>query len=117
MTSICLFCSYFNSDTIPNYIQYYVKELKNYFTKVVFITNEKSLSESSFSFLQTNKIEPFFVTNEGYDFGMWYKAMLKYDVEKYDRLNLVNDSCILFKHSSFFIDNRLAHSCEKKQKR
>jgi lipopolysaccharide biosynthesis protein len=97
MKSICLFCSYFNSSDIPNYVQYYVKELTGHFTKVIFVTNEKNLSDTSASFLQTNNIESFFVTNEGYDFGMWYKAMLKYDVEQYDRLGLVNDSCILFK--------------------
>jgi glycosyltransferase involved in cell wall biosynthesis len=97
MNSICLFCSYFNSPDIPNYVQYYIKELTRHFTKIIFVTNEKSLSDTSTSFLKTNRIEPFFVTNEGYDFGMWYKAMIKYDVEQYDRLGLVNDSCILFK--------------------
>jgi|ERR1700757_3484024 len=97
MKSICLFCSYFTSDNIPNYVQFYIKELTKHFTKVIFITNEKKLVESSLSFLENNKIEPFFVANEGHDFGMWYKAMLKYNIEEYDRLGLVNDSCILFK--------------------
>ena len=97
MESICLFCSYFISADIPNYVQYYVKELSRHFSRVVFITNEKDLTNASRFFLQSNHIELFSVTNEGYDFGMWYKAMIKYDVEKYDRLGLVNDSCILFK--------------------
>src|ERR1700749_813666 len=97
MKSICLFCSYFNSNNIPNYVQFYVKELARHFTQVVFITNEKKLSGTSLTFLETNKIEPFFVSNEVHDFGMWYKGMLKYNVEEYDRVGLINDSCILFK--------------------
>src|ERR1017187_8598019 len=97
MKSICLFCSYYNSPNVPNYVQYYLKELTKHFSKVVFITNEKEVSKYSLSFLEAYKIEPFLVSNEGYDFGMWYKAILKYDVEQYDRVGLVNDSCILFK--------------------
>ena len=97
MKSVCFFCSYFNSVDIPNYVQYYLKELTRHFTQVVFITNEKKPAPASESFLENNKIESLFVSNEGYDFGMWYKAMLKYDVEQYDRVGLVNDSCILFK--------------------
>ncbi|MEO8761221.1 MAG: glycosyltransferase family 2 protein [Bacteroidia bacterium] len=97
MKSICFFCSYSTSTTIANYIQYYLKELAKHFTQVVFITNEKTLSVESLSFLEKNKIELLFVENEGYDFGMWYKGMLKYNAENYDRVGLVNDSCILFK--------------------
>jgi lipopolysaccharide biosynthesis protein len=97
MKSICLFSSYFTSDNIPNYVQYYLKELKRHFTRVIFITNEKKLEATSLLFLEINKIEPFFLPNEGYDFGMWYKAMLKYEIELYDRVGLINDSCILFK--------------------
>ncbi|HXD94027.1 MAG TPA: rhamnan synthesis F family protein [Bacteroidia bacterium] len=97
MKSICLFCSYFDSDNIPNYVQYYLKELTKHFTKVIFITNEKELTHTSSFFLENNKIEPFFVSNEGHDFGMWYKAMLKYNIEEHDRVGLINDSCVLFK--------------------
>ena len=97
MKSICLFCSYFDSENIPNYVQFYIKELTRHFTEVIFITNEKKLGTNSLSFLESNKITPFFVSNEGHDFGMWYKAMLKYNIEEYDRVGLINDSCILFK--------------------
>jgi hypothetical protein len=97
MNSVCLFSSYFSSEKIPNYVKFYLKELSRHFTKVVFITNDKEIDDISLKFLAHNKIEPFFVINEGHDFGMWYKAMLKYDIEKYDRVALINDSCILFK--------------------
>jgi hypothetical protein len=97
MKSICFFCSYSTSPDIANYIQYYVKELTRHFSRVIFITNERTLTPSSLNFLTTSGTELFFVANEGYDFGMWYKAMLKYDVEQFDRVGLVNDSCILFK--------------------
>ncbi|HKC67421.1 MAG TPA: glycosyltransferase family 2 protein, partial [Bacteroidia bacterium] len=104
MKSICLFCSYFTSEKIPNYVKFYVKELSKHFTRVVFITNEKKLSTDSYSFLKSNAIELLFVQNEGYDFGMWYKGMLKYNVEEYDRVGLINDSCILFKPLDDYFD-------------
>ncbi len=97
MKSICFFSSYSTSADISNYIQYYLKELGRHFNKVIFITNEKTLSLASLSFLETNKTEFLLVYNEGYDFGMWYKGMVKYNAEEYDRVGLVNDSCILFK--------------------
>ena len=41
--------------------------------------------------------------NEGFDFGLWYHAFLKYNVDLYDKIALVNDSCILFKSLDDFI--------------
>ena len=104
MKSICFFCSYSTSTNIPNYIQYYIKELSKHFIQVVFITNEKKLTDTSLSFLKENKTELFFVENEGYDFGMWYKGMLQYNAEEFDRVGLVNDSCILFKPLNNYFD-------------
>jgi lipopolysaccharide biosynthesis protein len=41
--------------------------------------------------------------NEGFDFGLWYKALQKRNLETYDQLLLVNDSCILFSSLDRFI--------------
>ncbi len=103
MKSICFFSSYFNGAKIPDYIRVYLLELSKYFSRIIFITNDKEINEESLTFLTQNKIELFLVVNEGYDFGMWHKALAKYDVSGYDRLGLINDSCILFgKLDTFF---------------
>jgi lipopolysaccharide biosynthesis protein len=95
MKSICLFCSYYDSGEIPYYIRHYLEELRRHCDKVIFITNEKKMSPDSLLFLKEQDIEFLPVKNEGYDFGMWAKALEIYSPENYGRLILVNDSCVL----------------------
>ncbi len=97
MNSICFFSSYFNQETIPFYVKYYVEELKKHFTEIIFLTNTKTLLDSEIKYLNNLDVRLMMVTNEGFDFGMWYKAFKKYELSKYDRVGLINDSCILFK--------------------
>jgi lipopolysaccharide biosynthesis protein len=97
MKRICFFSSYFESKEIPYYIQYYLRELARHCETIVFIANEKQVSPESTSYLESLQIEMLQVVNEGFDFGMWAKAIPKYPVEEYDQLLLVNDSCVLFK--------------------
>ncbi len=97
MKSICFFSSYFNESDIPVYVKFYLDNLLPHFTKIIFLTNEKQLDVESNEYLIRNAMEPFYITNEGYDFGMWYKALMKYDLSGYYRIGLINDSCILFK--------------------
>jgi lipopolysaccharide biosynthesis protein len=95
--SICLFSSYFTTAHVPYYVQYYVLQLRKHFDKFVFITNEKELNNRSVDFFRENQIELDLVKNEGFDFGMWGKAMEKYPVLQFDYVALINDSCILFR--------------------
>jgi lipopolysaccharide biosynthesis protein len=97
MKTLCYFSSYFESDEIPYYVRFYLDELCLQCEQVIFITNEKKLSASSQLFLENKKIELLPVKNEGYDFGMWTKALAVYPPDAYDRLILANDSCILFR--------------------
>jgi hypothetical protein len=97
MKSICLFSSYFLQPRIPYYVRCYLVELKKHFNEVVLITNEKNLEDTEQNFLSGNNIKLVNVVNEGYDFGMWYKAFDRIPVLEYDRIGLINDSCILFK--------------------
>jgi hypothetical protein len=97
MRSICFFSSYFEKSKLPYFIRCYLLELKRHFNEVVLISNEKILENDDNVFLEQNKIEWMPVKNEGYDFGMWYKAFKKKNIMEYDRIALVNDSCILFK--------------------
>jgi len=96
MNSICFFSSYFTSPEIPGYITYYLSQLKRYFRTVVIYINDHTVDERQLSALRSAGIEYRMVKNEGFDFGMWYKAFREFDVNEYDRIGLVNDSCILF---------------------
>jgi lipopolysaccharide biosynthesis protein len=103
MKSICFFCSYYTCTEIPNYVKFYLKELKRHFSEVILLTNEKDMPIEDIHFLALNNIPYKLYKNEGYDFGMWYKAFKEYDLKAYNRVGLVNDSCILFgKLDTFF---------------
>lgn len=104
MNSLCLYSSYFSGSSIPSYIRFYLNNLTEYFGKIVFVTNEKSLDSDSLSYLRSKNIELMIVQNEGWDFGMWYKAMKIHDPRNYDRLALVNDSCVLFRKPVEFMN-------------
>jgi len=101
MKSICFFSSYFTSGQIPYYVKFYLEELKKHFSQLVLLTNEKAFSNEDLIYLDKNDIKYRLYRNEGYDFGMWYKAFKEFPVSDYDRIGLVNDSCILFKNIDF----------------
>lgn len=104
MNSVCFFASYFTTKDIPYYIRIYLLELKKHFSEVVLLSSKNDMSESAHHFLNTNSIRLQTEINEGYDFGMWYKAFRHIQTENYNRIALVNDSCILFKPLKPFID-------------
>jgi len=95
MKSLCLFSSYYESGEIPYYIRIYLQELVRHNQRVVFISNQQSLPSDSVAFLKRFEIHYLPVQDEGYDFGMWSKGLARYPAEEYDRLMLVNDSCVL----------------------
>jgi lipopolysaccharide biosynthesis protein len=95
--SLCLYSSYFTAHSIPYYVRFYLEQLLPHVSKLVFINNDKQLTEESLSFLRTKGIEIMMVANEGYDFGMWSKGFTQYNAMNYQRVVLVNDSCVLFK--------------------
>src|ERR1700741_958414 len=96
MRSVCFFASYYTSIEIPYYITVYLNELKKQFNEVVFLSSQP-VSEQDLKFLQDENIQFLVEKNEGFDFGLWYKAFQKININDYDRVALVNDSCILFK--------------------
>lgn len=95
--SLCLFCSYFNGPEIPEYVYVYLHQLKRNFTEVIFLTDNKQLSASSLNFLESEKISLKQYLNEGFDFGMWSKALNEISLDSWDEIAMVNDSCILFR--------------------
>lgn len=95
--SICFFASYFEGKSIPYYIQVYLIELKKHVKELMFITSVVDLHRESLFFLKENGISCQLETNEGFDFGAWYKSIQKTDLNAYEHVLLVNDSCVLFR--------------------
>ena len=104
MRSICFFASYFKGNKIPYYITVYLTELKKHFSEVVLLTSQNNLSIESIAFLKAENIRLQIEENEGFDFGLWYKAFQKNEIDTYDQIALVNDSCILFKPLNEFMN-------------
>lgn len=95
--SICLFSSYLTGSQLPNYVRSYLEELSRHFGEVVFLCNEDArLDHGALSWLSGKNIRLMELKNEGYDFGMWHRALKTIDANTYGRIALVNDSCILF---------------------
>jgi hypothetical protein len=96
-STLCLFCAYFNGESIPIYIRVYLMELKRHYSIVRLLTNTKELASDSLRFLEINHFELRLYQNEGFDFGMWSKALKEIASDDYAEIALVNDSCILFR--------------------
>ncbi len=73
-------------------MEIYVNELCNYFDKVLIVTNKRDILQPDF----LPNIEILQVTNEGYDFGMFYKGYQHISGQKYTQIACINDSNILF---------------------
>jgi hypothetical protein len=85
------------------YVQVYLIELKKYYGTLCLITNEdKTIDHNSLAFLYDHDIKLMLVKNEGYDFGIWYKALQETNVEDFTELALINDSCFLFKNLELY---------------
>ena len=102
--SVCFFSSYFTGNDIPLYVRIYLIELKKHVSEVILLCSNNSISEDSNVFLSDHNIALETLKNEGFDFGMWYKAFQKYPVHEYESILLANDSCILISELSTFFD-------------
>lgn len=104
MKSVCLFASYFETDSVPYYVHVYLNELKRHFTEVYFLTSKNKLLDQDTQAFQKNNTRVLFLQNKGFDFGLWYQASQKLNLLDYDQLALVNDSCILFRSLDGFVN-------------
>ncbi len=112
MRSVCFFASYFTTDKLPYYIRVYLLELKKHFTDIILISTRKNLDPESLDFLRDNGVTMLLEKNEGYDFGLWYKALIKTDIAGYESVALVNDSCVLFSSLGGFFSWASAQNAE-----
>ncbi len=102
---LCLFSSYFGEQTLPPYVRVWLEQLLPFFDQLVLLGNDdKTLAAPELQWLADRNIVYQPVRNEGYDFGMWQKALADIDMTGVRRLALVNDSCILFAPLAVFFD-------------
>ncbi len=90
---VCVFIHHSISDSVPYYVQIYINELSQHFDKVKVLTNNSKLISKN-SLLDTN-ISIEYLENKGYDFGMFYRYIIKKNFDRYSELAVVNDSNIL----------------------
>ncbi len=88
---LCVFIHYRESQLVPLYVRIYLNELSRFFDQIIWVSNQSS---------SQNDVPPnvrlLSVTNEGYDFGMFYKAVQTVDLQEYHQIACINDSNILF---------------------
>lgn len=97
MKTIGIFCAFLPNEAIPDYVKTYLANIRPHFTDFIMVMNRASLPNWELEFIVSLNITPCFVNNEGYDFGMYYKVLQKFDCSEYDHVGLINDSMVLFK--------------------
>lgn len=94
---LCLFSSYIGSPRIPDYVKYYLTQLLPHHDRTILLVNDdQPLPGPDRQWLADKGVDFMSVRNEGYDFGMWQKALAREEPAGITRLTLANDSCILF---------------------
>jgi lipopolysaccharide biosynthesis protein len=92
---LCVFVHYSNCLFIPKYVRLFLDELCNYFDEIILIQNKRPLKSKDLG-KNSCKIKQIFTRNEGYDMGMFYKALQTVDLNAYSQIACINDSNILF---------------------
>lgn len=85
---------YSKHERVPQYVSVYIQELSKYFDHVILVSNLNPVNVGSLSANQN--VSTLFVKNEGYDFGMFYKAFKTINPSDYHQIACINDSNILF---------------------
>lgn len=92
---LCVFVHYSRCLYIPNYVKLFVDELCHYFDEIILIQNKRPL-RNAFVVSENPKVRRIATKNEGYDMGMFYKAIQTVNLENYSQIACINDSNILF---------------------
>ena len=91
---LCVLIHFSNGSFIPYYVQIFANELALFFDEVILIGNKREVFVMPENL--NSKITILFEKNEGYDFGMFYKALQTVNLSEYNQIACVNDSNILF---------------------
>ena len=62
------------------------------------------MNAESTQWLADRNIQLMICENKGWDFGMWHYGLMNSTTDSYERIALVNDSCILFKPLTDFFN-------------
>lgn len=92
---VCIFIHYSTSESLPYYVQIYVNELSRHFDKVKVLTNNSKIQKQNKLFFEN--VDILYFENKGYDFGMFYRFIIKEDLARFSEIAIVNDSNILLK--------------------
>ncbi|RKD19478.1 hypothetical protein BCY91_12795 [Pelobium manganitolerans] len=90
MTDYCIFINYSNSVEFAYPERAFISELSKIFTKVI-VTSNNAIEPS----LLNENVSVIVVKNEGYDLGMFYKALKTINLQNASRIALINNSNIL----------------------
>ena len=99
---LCLYSHYSEKHKIPNYVLYWVEQLKKHVDRVIILTNDRPIN--NLSILNVIGCEIVKYQNKGYDFGMYYKWLMSHKLGEIDELYLINDSTILFNNLNSMFD-------------
>ncbi|WP_241125698.1 rhamnan synthesis F family protein [Cognataquiflexum nitidum] len=92
---LCVFIHFCQLPHFPKYVEIFVKELSRYFDELILISNERQVKDTEN--VNFPNVRLMFVQNEGYDLGMFHKAIGTVNLENYTQIACINDSNILFK--------------------
>ena len=93
MKSLAVFVHYGESKKFPNYVEYYIKQLVEYFDEVIVTYNERPYV---YKVPTIEGVKYLSIINEGYDFGCFYKVLKDLNTTKYHTIGFFNDSNVVF---------------------
>jgi len=108
--NLCVFIHYSQYACIPYYVKIYAEELSKSFDEVILVTNKRHFDKDIT--YKTANISTLLVKNEGYDLGMFYKAIQTIELQKYDQIACVNDSNILINPLTDIFDWSKKHQAD-----
>jgi lipopolysaccharide biosynthesis protein len=92
---LCVFIHFSELQFFPKYVEIFVRELSLYFDELILVTNKRKVTSEAN--VQFPNVRMMYVQNEGYDLGMFHKAIQTIKPEDYSQIACINDSNILFK--------------------
>jgi lipopolysaccharide biosynthesis protein len=90
---LCILPHFFSENHIPYYVAIYVTELQKYFDKIIIATNKRAIN--NIQNIENEIVTVQYYDNNGYDFGLFYRALEQLNPTDYSRIACINDSNIL----------------------
>jgi rhamnosyltransferase len=88
----CIFAHFDPHNVIDPYVLHYLDALLPHVSKIIFVSTSQ-LKDDELSPLKSRDIDTIIRENSGYDFFSWKLALEHLDLNQYDEILQVNDSC------------------------